>query len=214
MKIAIIDLHPILRAGLKVFLREKFQKPALLDAADIELFHKLYPAEELDLIIMTVGQAKHPGNLTQIKLAKTYYPKAKLIISDENPEFYMIGKYLALNANGYIAKQCAIKDLTECIRDVLDGKQYICRMVFDTVVNDTAWIADNPLPKTAKGKKRITLSPRQEEIAGFLIQGKKTSEIAKMLGRSPSTISTTKGKIMEKYHVDNILQLRTAINGK
>ena len=211
MKIAIIDLHPITRSGLRAFVLENFTNPEILQAANIRDFFSQYTWEKPDLIIMTIGQLEYSSEQIEfIKMAIQKYPAAKLIVHDEKPDFSTIGKYLSLRIHGYIAKQSQLSELLECIQDVLAGKKYICNLVFDKTM-ESRIEADTAFSDLILRKDAVSLSPRQREIASYLIEGKKTSEIARILNRSTSTISTTKANIMGKYKVDNILKLRTAI---
>lgn len=208
MKIAIIDQHPILRSGLNILLKQSFSDVTLLEDTDIQNFSEKYPHEIPDLVLLSAGQAPLFNTRKAISIARCRYPYAKLIINDEAPNLYCIGEYLSSGIFGYIAKQARITDLLECIQNVMDGKRSIFNLVFDNL--------NGFLPPKMKGRREvdarkttISLAPRQKEIAGYLIQGKKTSEIAKILGCSSSTISTTKMIIMEKYKVDNVLMLKT-----
>jgi DNA-binding CsgD family transcriptional regulator len=57
------------------------------------------------------------------------------------------------------------------------------------------------------------LSPREKEVALFIMEGMSTNLIAEKLGLKSNTISTTKNRIFIKLGVDSIVGLYKVLMG-
>lgn len=122
---------------------------------------------------------------------------------DDRPDASLIVPYLKAGVNGYLSKQNSTNKLIECVEIVLEGKRYVCKEVLELILDE--YIIEN---KALPANSFPPLTPREYEIAKSLIQGIKTSEIAKVFGRKLGTISAMKTSIFKKLKVDNIVKLR------
>jgi DNA-binding NarL/FixJ family response regulator len=52
MKIALIDQHPVLRSGMRIFLRDHFQNLTMLQTACLQTFKKCEEQHAFDIIII------------------------------------------------------------------------------------------------------------------------------------------------------------------
>jgi len=71
MKIAIIERFPVLRSGVRVFLK-KFPKADLFEADSVENFAGTYPAQHPGAMTVAMGQGD-VDNFTLIKTAIQWY---------------------------------------------------------------------------------------------------------------------------------------------
>ena len=62
-------------------------------------------------------------------------------------------------------------------------------------------------------KSTITLASREREVFNCLIEGMKTSEIAKKFDLKPNTVSTIKKNIFTKLAVDSEVGLYKVLKG-
>jgi len=207
MNIGIIDNHPVMRTGMKLFLAKHFSEVNILTAETIDCYKILYK-QDPELIILGICQLPNTDNLLQIRNTKRSFPRAKLILYDETTDSINASRYLKVGADGYVYKQTDLKDLLKCIRTVIIGQKYIC----EQIIREPQEITQMEFRRIPNEK--ISLSQKQLEIATYLIQGMRTSEIATALGKKVSTISTVKSTIFAKYQVDNILKLRDLLSIK
>lgn len=203
--IAVIDSHPVPRYGLEIFLSENFIKKTILVSESKEALYLTHPLKNPDLIILSAKQ-DNSINMLNIHSLKKSYPAAKIIFYDESPHSSQLTFYLQAGISGYISKQNSGQELIECIQTMEKNKMYVCNEVLTALIHATTQKAEN------KYGDRNSLTVREFEIANLLSQGMKTSDIANYLFRKSSTISTTKAKIFKKLNVDNILQLKAAMN--
>ena len=203
MTIAIIDRHPILRTGLTYFIKDYFKEVEVLDSENVIAFQETFPRQVPDLVILGFNEYSYDSSLSLVNTLKKQYPKAPLIVYDEKPDASLIVPYLKAGVNGYLSKQNSATKLINCVEIVLQGKRYICKEVLELVLDEYI-IEDKAQPSNSFPP----LTPREYEVAKYLIQGIKTSGIAKMSGRKLGTISAMKTSIFKKLNVDSIVRLR------
>lgn len=57
------------------------------------------------------------------------------------------------------------------------------------------------------GSALDSLTPRQREVLQLIAEGKRTKEIAVILGRSVRTVETHRAAIMRELHIDSVAGL-------
>lgn len=197
---AIIDKQPILRTGLRLFLKKYFKDSTILPAENIQSFTPLYTEHKPDLFILGMGIGPKTDSFDSIKIVKKQFPNAVILVYDQKSDATLLPIYLKAGVSGYLSKESDLEELNECINLILAGKQYICRHITEMNLN-IAYKIKNP----------DILSYREYEVASYLSQGMKITWIAHTLGIAISTSSTFKNKIFRKLKVDNVLQLREAM---
>jgi two-component system invasion response regulator UvrY len=198
--LAVIDKQPILRIGIRLFLKNNFNDITILTADTIENVTPLHSECSPDLFILGMGIGPKTECFDSIKAVKKKFPHAVILLYDQKPDTVLLPLYLKAGVHGYIAKQNDMEELDECIRQLLAGKKYICKQISD--VNAKI---------IRRRRNPAALSSREYMVANYLSQGMKISWIAQTLGIKISTGSTFKNKIFKKLNVENILQLREAM---
>lgn len=209
MKIAVIDKHPISRAGLISFLNTRFEDADIIESENVTSFQEAHPGQNPDLIILGINQSANAANInfiTTVSKRKKTQPAGTVIVYDEKPNFSMIIHYLKAGLRGYITKQNSLDEIKQCIGAVLNGKRYVCDEVMQLIL-DSYYVEESIL----REGHFPPLTPREFEIAKYLIKYTKTSVIAKTLGVTSSTVSTIKNTIFKKLDVDNIQNLKEVI---
>ncbi|WP_221390182.1 response regulator transcription factor [Dyadobacter sp. NIV53] len=208
MKIAVIDKHPISRAGLVSFLNNRFKNVHIIESESITTFQKDFSDQNPDLIILGINQSANAININFITMeSKGKKPfTGHVIVYDEKPNFSMITHYLKAGLRGYLTKQNSLDEIETCILEVLKGKRYVNDEVMQWIL-ESYYVAGG----TSRDDNFPPLTRREYEIARYLIANMKTSEIAKTLGVTASTVSTIKNTIFKKLDVDNISNLREVI---
>jgi two-component system, NarL family, invasion response regulator UvrY len=132
---------------------------------------------EWDLVISDLDMPGRSGleALEQIKLVKPDLPV--LILSIYAEELYAV-RALKAGASGYLNKNAAPYELINAIERISQGRKYI-----------TPEIAEKLLGH---------MSNREFEIFKLLAVGKTTSQVAEILKLATTTVSTHRGKILEK----------------
>ncbi len=201
-KIILADDHSFIRLGLIQILRDEYPSAIIKEVADGEALVKEVTLHDWDLVISDLDMPGRSGleALEQIKMIK---PELPVLILSIYPEDLYAVRVLKAGASGYLNKNSAPDELINAIQRISLGKKYI-----------TPEIAEKLLSNPGDSKKpHELLTNREFEIFKLLASGKTVSHIADSLSLALTTVSTYRGRIMEKLDLNTNSDLtRYAIN--
>ena len=186
-RIILADDHSFIRLGLIQILKDEYPSAEIKEVGDGESLVKEVSLSDWDLVISDLDMPGRSGleALEQIKLIKPNLPV--LILSIYTDDLYAV-RVLKAGGSGYLNKNAAPYELINALQRIALGKKYI-----------TPEIAEKLLLKTDTGKKpHELLSNREFEIFKLLALGKTITQIADALSLALTTISTHRGRIMDK----------------
>lgn len=189
IRILIADDHAIVRKGLKHLLLEEYPTAVIDEVKDAESLIFKSVNNEWDVVICDMSMPGRSGldALTQIKQAT---PRLPVLIISMHPEDQYALRVLKAGASGYIGKDTVHNDLIKAVQTVLLGKKFITPSVAEKLAN--ALNTDNNKSLHEK------LSDREFEVFRLLASGMQVSEIAMKLSLSVTTVSTYRGRVLEK----------------
>jgi DNA-binding NarL/FixJ family response regulator len=194
--LVLADDHGIVREGIAAFCSSR---------ADIKIIGQTADGEEAVTLILTlkpdfaVIDLNMPGAsgaeiIRRVRQAKCETRLVVLSISrDEN----VIRELFRNGANGYVLKDGPARHLFEAINYIQDGGQYLTPLIRRESIDN----------KDEKKDAISLLSKRECEVFGFLVDGIRPKDIAKILNISPKTVDTYRANIMRKLEVDGIASL-------
>lgn len=198
IRILITDDHAIVRQGLARIL-EKNQGMKIVAECEngIDALNWLRN-NDCDIALIDISMPGMNG-IDLLKQLREEKPKLPvLVISIYSEDQYAI-RLIKAGAAGYLAKGCAPAIVVEAVNQIASGKKYISPAVAEMLANEFG--ADmGKLPHEI-------LSDREYQIFLMLASAKTVSEIADTLALSAKTISTYRGRILEKMHLRNNAEL-------
>lgn len=197
---AVIDNNTILRTGFYTILNKNFDGIEILEAESVTSFKENYGDVSPDLIVF--AQQVEKDTKTQIMLLKNHYKSSALIVYNVTFDAKVIRDYFKLGVAGCVSRKMNEAEFLKCVHTVLDRKRFIGED-FQELILAEFFVA----PQVSTIKSKTTLSPRENQIAAYLTEGRRTSWIAKKLERKQSTIATIKSNIFRKLKVDNVVDL-------
>lgn len=212
LNVILYDSHPIILRGLKVFFKNLGNKFTFFDANTVSGVSKFLAGHKIDLVVAGINEKTG----IDAKVIQKHSSIPWVIMYNDN--LYKKGLSLLLSgASACISKGCSDLETEQCLREVLQGRRYICdgtlrkfgyEFLFDPV--NQAQIRN--FLKYNLQRKPNKLSPREQEVANLLVSGMKTSEIAIALNVRHSTVSTIKRTVMLKKNVINIVELASVLS--
>ena len=197
-RILIADDHAIVREGLLRILQSAPGIEVAGEAVDGDEVMARVREGGFDLLLLDMSMPGKNG-IELIKWAKAARPElAVLVLSMHQEEQYAV-RAIRAGASGYVTKESASALLVAAIRKVADGGLYI-----------TAGVAEQlalTLRPPAADLPHQTLSDREYEVFGLLVNGGSVSDIAAQLHLSGKTVSTHKARILEKMGSDSVADL-------
>ena len=197
-RILIVDDHEVLREGVKRIFDKEAGATTFGDASTGQEALTLAREEDWDIVVLDLSLGSRSG-LEVLRELKQIRPRLPVLILSMHTEVQFARRAFKAGASGYITKDSPRSELTKAINEVIDEGTYITPALARKLVVDIGRGADGP-PHEA-------LSDREFEVMRLIASGKTVGEIARLLSLSESTISTYRGRILEKLGVKNSAEI-------
>ena len=200
-RIVIVDDHQIVRQGLRTLLEKEPDMQVVGEAEDgrqtLPIVRELIP----HVIVMDVKMPDLDG-IEATRQIHSELPQVKVIALSMYSDRRFVANMFKAGANGYLLKDCAFEELAQAIRLVMSNKTYLSPGVADVVVKD--YVNQTPAPTPSVFS---VLTTREREVLQLLSEGKRTTQIAKLLHISIKTVDTHRPKIMQKLNIRSVAEL-------
>lgn len=212
LHVILYDSHPIILRGLKEFFKNLENEFTFLETGTVAGVSKYLASHKIDLVV--VGVNEKTG--IDAKIIQRHNTIPWVIMYNDN--LYKKALSLVLSgASACISKGCSDQETEKCLREVLASRRYICESTLHKFGYEFLFDPGNQSQirnflKFNLQRKPNKLSPREQQVAGLLVSGMKTSEIATVLNVRHSTVSTIKRTVMLKKNVINIIELASVLS--
>ncbi|MBI4609186.1 MAG: response regulator transcription factor [Candidatus Rokubacteria bacterium] len=196
LRILLADDHLIVRQGVKAVLeREGFEVVA--EAGDGHEAVQMAREHHPDVAVLDLAMPLLNG-LDAAREIPPVSPRTRTILLTVYADDPYVVKALQAGISGYVLKTQAAADLVRAIQEVSRGAIYLSPGVSRTVVE--AYLAKSDLPPDP-------LTPREREVLQLIAQGKRTKEIAQLLGIGVKTAESHRARVMEKLNIHETASL-------
>jgi DNA-binding NarL/FixJ family response regulator len=205
IRILLVDDHALFRKGVASLLAAEPGFEVIGEAGDgqqaVEQAQELMP----DLILMDVNMPRvsGPEAARRIMAALPYVKIVMLTISEDDQDLF---EAVRAGAQGYLLKRIEPQALFETLRGVVRGEASISRLMAARLLGEFSR-QSRQAASPANGQAELT--SREEEVLGFVAQGKSNKEIATALAIAENTVKNHLKNILEKLHLENRVQAAT-----
>ncbi|MEE8717486.1 MAG: response regulator transcription factor [Coriobacteriales bacterium] len=193
IKVLVVDDHPLVRRGVRSLLAGSEDVEVVGEAGNLASARARLLELAPDMVILDVRLGGESGLGILPSLAQRRGGARVLVLSSYVNES-VVRECVSLGVAGYLVKDTEGLDLASAVRVVAGGGT-----VFDPRVIS---IAQRPGALGAEA-----LSPREEQVLGFVCQGLSNLEIASELGISENTVKGYVSGVMRKLGCDNRVRL-------
>lgn len=201
IRVYLIDDHALVRTGMRMILSSQLDIEVIGESDTGEAALPQVRALRPDVVLCDLHLPGLSGFEVTERLVKGDYGVRVIIVSvrEDGP---LPKRLLEVGASGYVGKGGDANELLHAVREVAQGKRYLCNSIAQKLALATLEGGASPFD---------ALSPRELEVALLLTQGLRQEDIAKRLSLSAKTVNTHKTRLFEKTGVhDSIALVRLA----
>jgi DNA-binding NarL/FixJ family response regulator len=200
IRILIVDDHLILREALRRLLGGEADLQIVGEAADGEEAIRRTVELQPDVVVMDIVMPR-VGGIDATRAILRDHPVTRVVILSMHDSDHYIRQSLEAGARGYVAKSSPSRELIAAIRATHRGELYFSPGIAERLVRgylepDRVSHIDGP-----------ALTGREVEVARLIAQGRRSREIAQLLGISPRTVEAHRSHIMHKLGAHSIAQI-------
>lgn len=203
--IIIADDHPITLQGMKSYI-EDLGYYVIGTYSDGECLYNGILEKNPDIIISDLSMPKMNG-LEVIEKLRKENNGVKIILYTMYHERSFLIKAKSLGVNGYILKDFALEELSQCLEKIKNNENW-----FSSRLEEVTTINKYDSEKT----KIMSLTASEKKILSLISHEKNTKEIADLLFVSEKTIEKHRSNIITKLGLPNErnILMRFALNNK
>lgn len=194
LTILIADDHALFRGGLRRILEDALAPCRIEEVETAADAMTLIEKRDFSLLLLDISMPGRSG-LDIIRDLRSRRPHLPILILSMHSEVEFAAHALKEGANGYITKNTDPEQLLGAVRLVLAGKSYVNPEYAAQLAVDLARGRD--------GRPHDALSARELEVLRGLVEGRSLSLIAADLHLSVKTVSTYRGRILEKMRMES-----------
>jgi len=189
MKVLIADDHAVFRRGLRETLAEAFSRVTFGEARTAQETLEQVRRQDWDVVILDISMPGKSG-LDILEDLKRLRPRMPILLLSMHPEQQFARRALKSGAAGYLTKDSVTEELKEAVKKIVGGGRYVSATLAEKLAVDLRQGADTPLYEL--------LSDREFQVLRMIASGKTVKDIAEDLSLSVKTVSTYRGRILEK----------------
>ena len=194
MRIFVADDQVVVREGIKRIIADTSDMVVVGEAKASQDIVAQVKAQPVDVVILDVSLPGGNG-LEVLQDLKQAQPWVPVLVFSSHPEYHYAVRAFKAGAKGYLTKDSQPEELLQALRKVAQGGCYASPALAEQLILSMAQEAEQPL--------HARLSNREYQVLCLLASGKTVSAIGEELALSVKTISTYRGRLLEK------LQMRT-----
>jgi DNA-binding NarL/FixJ family response regulator len=194
IRVAIVDDHAIVRAGLRQYFQDQVDLKVTGEAANGREALDLVRKGEVDVLVMDLSMPDQSG-VDALAAVKARAPDLPVLILSGFPEEHYATTLLRQGAAGYLNKECDPEEIVKAIRTVHRGRKYITPGVAEMLADGLAGAGD-------KAPHEL-LSEREFQVFLRLAKGETIGHMADSMALSVKTVSTYRTRVMEKMKLSS-----------
>jgi len=204
IRVLVADDHSIVRQGIRQVLESEPGIVVAAEAASCASAIAAAASEQPDVILLDITMPEESG-IQGIPKLREAAPGARIVMLTVHDEMEYVLQSVRAGAHGYVRKDTTPAALRAAVRAVHDGGEYFGPEV---TAHLTAVVRGAIPPESETEAQRFaSLTPREREVLGLIVQGHQNKESAHALGISVRTVEAHRDSIMRKLGVRSVAEL-------
>jgi DNA-binding NarL/FixJ family response regulator len=199
IRVALVDDHHLVRAGIGALLRELPDVEVVGEGSDGETAIRLAQESVPDVLFLDLVMPGLSG-LVALERIIGRHPDLKVIILSMHSSEEHVVRALQLGAAGYMLKDVAPEELPLALTAVMGGDTWLSSAISRTAIAEY-------VDRTAHEAPHDTLTARQLQVLKLIAEGHSSKDIGAELDLSVKTIETFRAQIMERLDIHDVAGL-------
>ena len=196
ISILIADDHPVFRRGLRMIIQSDQQLKIIAEADDGKTALELINQSTPDVAVLDVNMPEMTGFEVVRELRKTKLATEIIFLTMHKDEA-MFNTSMDLGVKGYLLKESAVEDITEGIKAVAAGENFIspalATFLFNRSRRNATFVAAKPTIND--------LTATERRVLKMIADDKASREIADQLSISVRTVERHRQNICDKLEI-------------
>lgn len=194
IKVAIVDDHALVRAGLRECLSEHVDLRVVAECVNGREALDVVRQEVADVMLLDIAMPDQSGVDTLLAI-RARAPALPVLILSSFPEEHYAVTLLRQGASGYLNKGCDPDEIIKAIRTVVRGRRYITPGVSEQLAAGLDGAEDQA--------PHDQLSERELQVFLRLAKGETIGHMAEGMALSVKTVSTYRTRLMQKMQLES-----------
>ena len=197
IRVLLADDHALMREGLRALLTNTPDIEVVGEARTGREAERQVLALDPDVVLMDIAMPDLNG-IEAARLIHLKRPAVRIVMLSMYATTEYMYRSFEAGASGYLLKEVAFEEVITAVRTVHEGRRYLSPAVADSVPDLSAGHARSPVD---------SLSAREREVLQLVVEGRTSSEIARMICLSPKSVQTYRSRLMMKLGVRDVPSL-------
>jgi two-component system NarL family response regulator len=184
IRVAIVDDHPVVREGTAALLAAQAGLRVVGTASSIEEASSLLDSGAVDVLLLDIRLGSDSG----LALLGGDEPRPAIVVLTAYDYPQYVAAALRLGASGFVVKTAPVPELVDAIRRAAAGG-----------------LAFGRRPAAAAA----SLTPREREVVGLVVDGRSNDEVGAALGITTKTVEGHLRRLFDRLGVQSRTELAT-----
>jgi DNA-binding NarL/FixJ family response regulator len=184
IRVAIVDDHPVVREGTAALLDAQTGLRVVGTASSIEEASSLLDPSAVDVLLLDIRLGSDSG----LALLGGGEPRPAIVVLTAYDYPQYVAAALRLGASGFVVKTAPVPELVDAIRRAAAGG-----------------LAFGRRPAAAVA----SLTPREREVVGLVVDGRSNDEVGAALGITTKTVEGHLRRLFDRLGVQSRTELAT-----
>lgn len=208
LKVVLADDHVLVRDGIKALLEDEQDIEVLDEASNGKEALEIIKERQPDLLIVDIRMPEMNGIEVVQAIKKEALKTKTLVLSMHDSEEYVLQSIQA-GADGYLLKGSSKEEFVKALHTLQAGDKYFAGELSSIIINNFVNGKTAVPVKDAKASivQEFSLTKRERQILGLVLEGKSNKEIGEELNISKRTSEVHRFNLMKKLDVKNLMEL-------
>jgi two-component system, NarL family, response regulator DevR len=200
-RILLVDDHDIVRLGLMTLLNDQPDMEVVGEANTAAEAVRAAERLQPDVVLMDI-RLPGEGGIEATAQVTQRVPRSKVVMLTSFADDELVVRAIRAGAVGYVLKQVGNEELLRAIRAAARGEALL-----DPSTTARLLSRVREAERKAEEDAFRELSDREMDVLIHLAKGKTNAEIGALLNLSEKTVGNYIGKMFEKLHLNNRIEL-------